>query len=171
MNRYEYIMVLATVVIALASLANLAAAYLMMRATKDYAQTTKDIFEAAYRPHVSITGITPMCYPDERRITFKVTVKNSGAVPARELSLFCQVDVEGKQIQKSADVTTLALMPQEEVILNVQIHDPEIYHVLVNDAPVVFSGKFSGPKDQVYNYTLYTKYKDRKLLLRGTSGS
>lgn len=169
MKWYQDPMTLATVIIAGAAVINLSASFLMWRVTRDYARTTRDIFEAAYRPHVSITGISPMNYPQEKKISFTVSLKNFGSIPARNVSLSCGVYNDGRSMDKSASVTEWALMPQDELTLTILIHDPEFYTFLDEGNYVTFFVTYVGAKNQTHKYVQVAKYKDRKVFLTSSS--
>lgn len=168
---YEDPVQLATVVIAVAAIINLVASFLLWGATRGYAKTTKDIFEAAHRPYLSIAGHTPMCHQDQKKITFTLIVKNSGSTSAGNLALSCKVKVEGQDRVKNAGVEAWALMPQESMTFTILIHDPDVYNVLVKDSDVTFLIQYTGAKNQNYKYEQRATYKDRQLFLKGSTES
>lgn len=85
---------LATIVIAVSTVASVGVSFLLWNVTRGYTQVTRDIFEAAHRPYIALldlsgdgmqTGNNPV------RLVFGAKYKNSGSVPGNNITVRWQL--------------------------------------------------------------------------------
>src|SRR5712664_4923322 len=110
----------ATIVIALATLASLWISNRMWRVTGKYTEITKNIFEASSRPYIGVTklsmkakeaGFNPLPV-----FEFDVTYKNVGSVPALELRRSVTIMVDGEALPPiTPEEATAVLIPEGEM--------------------------------------------------------
>lgn len=81
---------LATIVIAVSTVASVGVSFLLWNVTRGYTQVTRDIFEAAHRPYIALLdlsgdGMQTGDYPV--RLVFGAKYRNSGSVPANNVTV------------------------------------------------------------------------------------
>jgi hypothetical protein len=111
--------VLAAVITAAATVIYVAFTAAILKASRDNTKATRDIFEAAYRPYVSIASVTfgrAKSAAAEAGIMFEF--RNCGTVPAMDFRYDITVAKDGKIVPTSFEaVSVLTLFPGEPFLV------------------------------------------------------
>jgi hypothetical protein len=145
--------VIASVINALAMVVYVGITAGILKASRDNTKATRDIFEAAYRPYLSVSTMKfgPSKHrPQERIVLFEL--KNSGSVPATEFHCAITAILDGKARPANvhADSPSKTLFPNETTGVFYFPGEEELARI----ADVMFSVKISyrGVNGQKHGY-------------------
>jgi len=161
---HDYVTVLATVIIALATAANVWVSYRLWRATSDSANITRRIFEAANSPYLSVK-LTPNRDETRRTIATELLVKNVGTVPATKFSVERIPRFNGSPMPVSkvpSEPTTLN--PSDDAIMLGSIGEPH-YAQLMNGTgtlDITVDLTYQGPSEKQYKVRDEYRYEPKK---------
>jgi hypothetical protein len=157
---------LSTVVIAAATVVNLVISAFLWRATANATSITKQVFEAAHRPYLSVRKIDTQTDLDEHQIVLKIALTNFGSVPANSLEVEShffldseEIDVDIKPIEPSI------LMPTVPLTMFVALN--EMQNVIEGKARLEFkiALSYKGVTKQQYGYEQHTVYQPENHLM------
>ena len=110
----------ATIVIAVSTVASLGVSFLLWNVTRGYTQVTRDIFEAAHRPYIALLdlsgdGMQSGNYPV--RLVFGAKYRNSGSVPGNNVTVTWHLTTKsgaGVKFEPPDEKPTVLLPSDEE---------------------------------------------------------
>jgi hypothetical protein len=152
---YKDPLTVATIVIAVATVAYFISTMLLWRETRDSVRITRDMFEASHRPYIGLTAISHTI--SDEKATFTVRYKNAGSVPARDFKVGVQVVANGIVVPQGAreeeDISVIP--PGLEQFDIATITGPNELKA-VKDAhtlAILFKCSYKGMTDKEYCYT------------------
>jgi len=128
---------IATAVIAIATVINLFVSISMWRTTSASVEVTRDIFKAAHRPYVGTSNIDGRKYDGKKLLLVRLWFKNFGSVPATGLERTWNVLINGntQSITKIPDKSSV-LFPNASSFFQATF-EGEIYDSIVNGKVVL----------------------------------
>jgi len=84
---------LATIVIAVATVINLAASFYVSKKTSEYTEVTKNIYKSSNRPYIGIETMDSEA--DGTHMFFNIKFKNYGSVPANDVRITVSPKIDG----------------------------------------------------------------------------
>ena len=152
---YQDPIVIATIIIAIATVAYVLVSIALWRATKRSTEITQKIFEAANRPYIGTEGVKTRINELEGFLRFEVEIKNFGTVPASNLTGGWDILYNGELLpivrpQRDASI----LLPQGSIFLVAQLADPQFQPLADGEARLELrlSFRYTGVTDHEYQY-------------------
>ena len=112
-----WIILIATVVIAFATVAYTAFTIGIWRATSRNTQATRELLEAAYRPYLGLTVVKFGGLLVHGAADLYATVENAGAVPSRNVEIDFRLTINGRVHREGRAGPPLAMLPKQSVTI------------------------------------------------------
>lgn len=168
-------MVTATVVVALATVVNVAATLLLWLTTRRQVNITRDMFEASHRPYVGVIKIQRFDFPEPEEddedvkpleyIVFQIVYKNVGSVPAHSFQPYARVVVDGTMlpIVEAEEEAFAVLLPGIDQFSQVKVDDPKEVKQIENAATLSLIVKctYKGVAGKEYSYEKKATYEKK----------
>jgi hypothetical protein len=117
---YQDPIIVCTIVITIATVANLFVSAFLWLATSRSTNITQQIFEASHRPFLAITRIDMDVV--NQVVEIEITIKNIGSLIAKEVSIETDLSVKGKPTMEEEKGTNERILPPgQELIRVVQV--------------------------------------------------
>jgi hypothetical protein len=151
---YSDPVILSTVVIACATVANVFVSTLMWLITRRYVKITEQIFNAQQRPFIGVASYTFESDPQTKRISLGVKFENFGTIPARKFDANWEVYIGEMAIQiNKTKVNPSTLFPKVPSIINGSMIQEKTYDSIMNGAvalEIIFKATYQGVTDIEY---------------------
>jgi hypothetical protein len=153
-------MIVATIVVAAATVVNLLVAIRMWRVASENTALTRDMFEAAHRPYIGVSKIKAENNPELRTFLITIDYKNVGSVPADEVHTSVQLLVNGFPLPMDELLHKKSvLMPDMHTQRKILIDDSDYKKLAGNPKlDLTFSADYKGIAKKTYSYKHETAY-------------